>query len=423
MITAGLVLGALACAKTTESSNLGTNTNWMRSCDAAGDCEDGEACLCGLCTVTCDDSDECAVVHESTRCEMVQAGTCEAQTAGVAACLQGCGDDDDCTALQDGRCESGLCVATAASSAECAVHADCYGSPIANAQGRCAPEVACIDGVCDAWCPSNICTTTQEETNECDQGWICADPRVSGITIPACRATEIPCETADQCPKHKPSSMGEWTCEADICRFPGFRYLYENPPDPRYTLERDGADVAITDAYTGCQEHDDCVLAPTSCNGCCNEAAIKRELATTYELNAQAACEGYQGSICDCDFADLVPRCLSGRCRAEQRASVGCYAPEINDDGAYDEGAVGCRCDGLDGRSICTSAALICEVAERGRLVWQAVEDGPCGEPEPDPTCADGELRDTPEACLASFKTCHRVPSGEYCGEIVITEP
>lgn len=328
-IQAGLITGFLAlawasCAKTTEHEGIGTNTNWLQTCKAQDDCDDGESCVCGVCTIDCQNSDECSALHEATQCEPVQRGLCGGQSASTSACLQGCSDSGDCTAVENGRCVSGLCVPGPPLTAECTIHSDCYNSPISREQGRCGPEVACIDGVCDAWCPGDACETTDQAVNACSEaGWICADALAPGFMFGVCRATDIWCDSVDQCPKYRPSNEGEWTCEGGYCRFPGFLYLYQNPPTDRFALTRDGGDIVISDAYTRCDNDDDCELVSAGCDGCCQHGAVNRELVATYEAHVAPACAGYQGAICNCINEDLVAGCVEGVCQSRPRQVAG----------------------------------------------------------------------------------------------------
>jgi len=308
-ITAWLVLMAAACAKTNGDDNLGTNTNWLRRCGAQAECRSGEACLCGVCTVACDESAECSDVNASTTCEPINATACHMSASAGSACLQGCDENSDCTALEDGECVAGLCVPTPA-------------DPVEDAGG---------------------------------------------------------------------------------------------PPIDRLALTRIDAEIQITEAYTDCDTHRDCVLVGTSCNGCCGQGAIDSTLTDTYEQHMEPACAGYQGGICDCSFPDVLPRCVDSHCEAVPRAELPCYAPGVNEDQAYEEGAVGCACEQRD-QSICTGpVALICDESPGGPA-WAAVQDGPCGEPEPDPSCSSGTLVPSAETCLAEFFYCYRVPDGQFCG-------
>jgi hypothetical protein len=187
-------------------------------------------------------------------------------------------------------------------------------------------------------------------------------------------------------------------------------------PLPIYQLTRAGSTIQITDAYTACAQHSDCQLVGTSCNGCCAQGAIQSNLNDQYITNMTAACADYEGGVCDCSFEDLVPRCEDDRCAAVPRSELVCYSPEMPET-AYDDGAVGCLCDEHKEKTICMGReALICQPAVDSHYAWVAVEDGPCGEPVPDPDCKGGGVRATATACLDDFFMCWRLDTGEYCG-------
>lgn len=61
--------GALGCEATddgTEGLHTGTETNWLKSCDADVEC--GElSCLCGVCTQTCSDNADCSFSDSECR--------------------------------------------------------------------------------------------------------------------------------------------------------------------------------------------------------------------------------------------------------------------------------------------------------------------------------------------------------------------
>jgi hypothetical protein len=330
VITAGLALIALGCAKSTESSDIGTNTNWMRTCDTSSDCEGNDACLCGVCTRACSESAECSTVHAATSCEVLSETACGAQSAVSSACLQGCDSNGNCTSLEDGRCIAGLCVAEPPTEA-----------PMNDASGAPSDD-ASIEPANDASVVSN--------------------------------------------------------------------------PDP-LALMRVDSTVQLTDAYTACAAHSDCRLVFTGCDGCCQRGAINRELENAFIEHFQSACDDYMGVECTCELRDYVARCDAGRCEPVLRETFDCYGPERNEGIAYEPDSVGCNCNELPNKSICTGrTALVC-LDKGGAYEWVAVEDGPCWEPEPDPTCADGEVRTTADACLADFDKCHRLANGEYCGE------
>jgi hypothetical protein len=150
LIAIWLACCALGCIKSSESPQVGTNTNWLKACNEDAQCGSEGACLCGVCTMACSSDTQCGTVSSATRCEPLTENACGvgAQVAS-AACMQGCTSDSECTAIEQGVCVDGLCVpgqgigATArtdlfalkrsgelvlvpsAYSEECSAHADC----------------------------------------------------------------------------------------------------------------------------------------------------------------------------------------------------------------------------------------------------------------------------------------------------------
>jgi len=343
VVAVGLALTALGCAKTTENPGLGTNTNWMRTCDAPSDCGEGDLCVCGVCTRACTSSSSCGAVHAAASCEVVSEAACGVESAIGRACFQSCETEGDCTAVEGAYCVAGLCVPAA--------------------------EPPMLDA----------------------------------------RVIEPPID-ADVLEPAKDASVVEPVNDAGIVS------------DPLALTRLSGA-IQIPETYTACSEHLDCRVVSTSCDGCCQNGAINRSLQDAYGERLEPACADYDGLSCTCELPDDVARCEQGRCTVVPRAAFTCYGPELNEHLAYEPEAVGCNCNELRDKSICTGAtALIC-TWDGGGTAWVAVEDGPCGEPSPDPTCAEGELRPTATDCLNDFGRCWRVPNGEYCGVIVTVDP
>lgn len=55
-----------------QSSGTDTRTNWLMACDDAAECGGDLACLCGMCTVSCEDSAGCAGLGEDAACFAVE---------------------------------------------------------------------------------------------------------------------------------------------------------------------------------------------------------------------------------------------------------------------------------------------------------------------------------------------------------------
>ena len=119
--------------------------------------------------------------------------------------------------------------------ARCAAHDECWSSSITDALGRCAPkEMACDHGTCTGSC-AQPCETIQADVNPCDDAaLICNDARdlnASASGFVHCTGVEIPCNNVEQCPLYLPpapaGSEAAWSCEAGVCRYPGFNYKYQ----------------------------------------------------------------------------------------------------------------------------------------------------------------------------------------------------
>ncbi|MET0283703.1 MAG: hypothetical protein ABW352_04515, partial [Polyangiales bacterium] len=82
-----------------------------------------------------------------------------------------------------------------------------------------------------------------------------------------------------------------------------------------YGLRRDSdAIVDPGEAYRACTRDADCLLVNVTCNGCCARAAIAATLNERFDEEKEAACDGYRGAICDCDFAKIAPACVANVC-------------------------------------------------------------------------------------------------------------
>jgi O-glycosyl hydrolase len=102
----GLVLVVVASCRAQEaqlgSETFGSQTNWLRPCNADADC-DGLSCLCGTCTLSCTGDEECAEFASGSCVRMsslatAYAGTntvCDQPRADVGLCLPPC-DEATC---------------------------------------------------------------------------------------------------------------------------------------------------------------------------------------------------------------------------------------------------------------------------------------------------------------------------------------
>lgn len=92
-----------ACAKSNDPVE-GSQTHFLSSCSEA--CAAPYECLCGVCTLACEQSSECSEASDDAAC-VSSAGVC-ADAARV--CDVECSDDDGCSALGESfSCDDGRC--------------------------------------------------------------------------------------------------------------------------------------------------------------------------------------------------------------------------------------------------------------------------------------------------------------------------
>lgn len=108
-----------ACSAKTTPNVRDSNSNWLATCDVTADCDGDGACICGLCTATCRDDEDCESAGPWASCvrpdEASGEVACAAivESAGQNVCLAECDDDDDCRS--GSSCEDGACWASPAS--------------------------------------------------------------------------------------------------------------------------------------------------------------------------------------------------------------------------------------------------------------------------------------------------------------------
>jgi hypothetical protein len=112
---------ACACSEPSPGPSVGGNTNWLMRCDDAQACGDGLACLCGLCTRSCESDQQCEPFMGATCSkELARELTC-GRAAAANVCLHGCAENTDCA--DDMACVQGACV-TRPPPSSCSDHPD-----------------------------------------------------------------------------------------------------------------------------------------------------------------------------------------------------------------------------------------------------------------------------------------------------------
>jgi hypothetical protein len=295
---------AWACTKATEAPGLGTNTNWLKRCNEQAECGEKDACLCGMCTQSCESDTQCGAVHEATRCEPLNEAACgSAEGAPSAACLQGCQSNADCSAVENGRCTDGLCVPGPKASAQPGTGMTTQGFKltrvgdsveVTNAYTSCATHGDCaLVGVSCNGC--------------CDVGAIRADlePTFEPARQRACAGYQGP-----QCDCDFPDVVAR--CEQGACRTVMRNSL--NCYSPTQNLERAYASDAV-----GCR----CSIALSDASICVDNVALFCEPALNGWSNAWSSgldgpCEPRAGVTCTAGKVHGTPdSCLT--------ASATCY--------------------------------------------------------------------------------------------------
>ena len=107
-----LSLFLVAACNAPQTGDVGSNTNWLQSCNDDGDCGDSLACHCGICTLDCNAAAECDSLP-AARCvpadDPAAWATCQSRDATLSSgiCLPGC---EPGTCNNGEACVSGACV-------------------------------------------------------------------------------------------------------------------------------------------------------------------------------------------------------------------------------------------------------------------------------------------------------------------------
>lgn len=104
-------LAAVACSN--PGPRAEGETHWLEACVVDEDCGGG-ACICNVCTATCDGDASCQAAATPARCFHTRSASLELACAdgeavdGVAICLADCTSDADCFDAQS--CQQGACI-------------------------------------------------------------------------------------------------------------------------------------------------------------------------------------------------------------------------------------------------------------------------------------------------------------------------
>ncbi|HEX2732583.1 MAG TPA: hypothetical protein VHM70_13315 [Polyangiaceae bacterium] len=71
IVSLGWLLAFPGCGAQSNGSGMGSETNWLQSCDSDSDCNAG-SCLCGICSVACSKDSQCGKVGTNAECVSVK---------------------------------------------------------------------------------------------------------------------------------------------------------------------------------------------------------------------------------------------------------------------------------------------------------------------------------------------------------------
>lgn len=385
----GLGLAA-SCAKH-RGPEAGTNTNWLKKCEASADCDGNGSCLCGMCTLSCSDDMPCTKVGTGTSCMPLSGAACGTRTIG-SACLPTALTSDagatpisapDATATQTGDCYSPTQNA-----------ANAYASGAVGCACEQAGLSICVSNaalVCDQAENGLRWTAVQDGPCEIDPSTCPGQAlRPDADTCLAEFATCVEAPTGEFCGRdcHGPLECNRPAgCDyrpfdvADCPTTGGAAGVWEGLcGDVRYRVEGNGygGPTWFWNAATGALL---AVIDATDINEFCNNADTMI----------------VRGDLLTVQTCSIVRDDSTALCPAESAPS--CYA-------------AGCKCSRA-GLQLCSGGvAMACTDSPAGPT-WTLREGVPCDETQ---TCFKTRQRATADACLAEFSNCDELSDGSFCG-------
>lgn len=136
-----VVMALMGCAEDTKPDpTISSETHWLQACQDEGACGPDADCVCGLCTVTCDeDVTVCSGLDEAPHCvdasHAASTALCEGYrdaTQNTSVCLPDCSADADCTTrgmhllCVDGHCTTNTMHRACDMATPCPSNAECF---------------------------------------------------------------------------------------------------------------------------------------------------------------------------------------------------------------------------------------------------------------------------------------------------------
>lgn len=110
-LTVSVAALASSCSDFHAKEPEGGETHFLREC-SRGACPEGLSCICGVCTIACDDDDACTGLGERAACRDTKSESlsCEGEAPAAQICDATCSSNEQCVALgADYRCVENRC--------------------------------------------------------------------------------------------------------------------------------------------------------------------------------------------------------------------------------------------------------------------------------------------------------------------------
>ncbi len=388
LAAAALTLNAGCGPGGNTDPDLSSETHWMRLCDDGQSCGPGGQCVCGVCTLPCDDNLDCGDAGPLTACvdlQNLEPGRCNANPSNAAGlCLAPCQSDDACAPLEGALiCQIDHCLPD---DRTCLDNADCPDGDLCLIQ----PTGACLNPFTPGTCSPRpeACIEISAPVCGCDGNTYdnSCFAQAAGVNV----AADAPCEVSPG------ACLGNADCPSDhLCAFPEADPCGLLLELPGACAPRPEACPEIFDPVCGCDGDtysNACEAAANGVNpaspGQCEEACTEElapvcgvdgntydnaceadragvEIAHEGECEEAPRCGGIQGLICPRDlFCQFT---IEQTCGAADHLGTCVAPPEI----CTQEVAPVCGCDGRTHTNACEAARAGVSVAAEGRC------DGP----------------------------------------------
>lgn len=379
-----LLAFGLCCAcgcKNDEGAQAGSQTHFLSDC--ASSCPSPLSCICGVCTVACDESHDCSGTHDGATCQgpVPTSSSCPPSTL---SCDFGCSGDGACSELGSGfACVQGRCrqvqsggtggkggtggsaaggtggaAGTGTPTGGTGPQAGKGGSGGSTSGGECTDSSECV------LVPTGCCAACQTTKNDV-QAVLESDQQAA--IQRNCPGAPVACGPCPPPPAYDPQHpVVRAACMSGVCKVVDLR---EEPE-------------------SACKSDDDCHLAGVGCCGSCGaDPSGWISLSTAMSDPYAPVCDPIPPCApCSLDAQPAVFCAPDGHCAVGSQEtldgmpSTTCWSLAQNMDKVHDAGAQGCDCSPADGSiTFCIDDGSGNQVRVACSNHWGLINDGaPC---------------------------------------------